>query len=406
MERQARVKMHRMDYGILLTVTLLCAFGLVMVFSASYYYAQNYAGANYDGYFYLKKQAVYMLIGYPIMLLLSFFDYRRLEKYKVIGFLVSVVLLVAVLIFGEELNGGKRWLNIAGQSIQPSEIAKFGMMLYMCAFMSKKHAIMRDFKRGMLPMLLAIGVICGLIMLQPNMSMAVIVGMMGYALLFAGGADIKQMLLLGVVLVALFVLFAVIEPYRFARLTSFRDPWNDGDGGLGSGYQLIQSLYALGSGGLFGLGLNNSRQKLLYMTYGESDFIFAILGEELGFVGAVAVMCAYGFIIFRGLRTALRCRDRFGSLLATGITVVFALQVFVNIGVVTGSMPTTGQALPFISAGGSSLLIFLAAMGVLLNISRYTTAATRQLPVVAETRRSADLPVPRRDTRTPSPSTR
>lgn len=406
MERQTRVKMHRMDYGILLTVTLLCAFGLVMVFSASYYYAQNYAGANYDGYFYLKKQAVYMLIGYPIMLLLSFFDYRRLEKYKVIGFLVSVVLLVAVLIFGEELNGGKRWLNIAGQSIQPSEIAKFGMMLYMCAFMSKKHAIMRDFKRGMLPMLLAIGVICGLIMLQPNMSMAVIVGMMGYALLFAGGADIKQMLLLGVVLVALFVLFAVIEPYRFARLTSFRDPWNDGDGGLGSGYQLIQSLYALGSGGLFGLGLNNSRQKLLYMTYGESDFIFAILGEELGFVGAVAVMCAYGFIIFRGLRTALRCRDRFGSLLATGITVVFALQVFVNIGVVTGSMPTTGQALPFISAGGSSLLIFLAAMGVLLNISRYTTAATRQLPVVAETRRGADLPVPRRDTRTPSPSTR
>lgn len=406
MERQTRVKMHRMDYGILLTVTLLCAFGLVMVFSASYYYAQNYAGADYDGYFYLKKQAVYMLIGYPIMLLLSFFDYRRLEKYKVIGFLVSVVLLVAVLIFGEELNGGKRWLRIAGQSIQPSEIAKFGMMLYMCAFMSKKHAIMRDFKRGMLPMLLVIGVICGLIMLQPNMSMAVIVGMMGYALLFAGGADIKQMLLLGVVLVALFVLFAVIEPYRFARLTSFRDPWNDGDGGLGSGYQLIQSLYALGSGGLFGLGLNNSRQKLLYMTYGESDFIFAILGEELGFVGAVAVMCAYGFIIFRGLRTALRCRDRFGSLLATGITVVFALQVFVNIGVVTGSMPTTGQALPFISAGGSSLLIFLAAMGVLLNISRYTTAATRQLPVVAETRRGADLPVPRRDTRTPSPSTR
>ena len=406
MERQARVKMHRMDYGILLTVTLLCAFGLVMVFSASYYYAQNYAGANYDGYFYLKKQAVYMLIGYPIMLLLSFFDYRRLEKYKVIGFLVSVVLLVAVLIFGEELNGGKRWLNIAGQSIQPSEIAKFGMMLYMCAFMSKKHAIMRDFKRGMLPMLLAIGVICGLIMLQPNMSMAVIVGMMGYALLFAGGADIKQMLLLGVVLVALFVLFAVIEPYRFARLTSFRDPWNDGDGGLGSGYQLIQSLYALGSGGLFGLGLNNSRQKLLYMTYGESDFIFAILGEELGFVGAVAVMCAYGFIIFRGLRTALRCRDRFGSLLATGITVVFALQVFVNIGVVTGSMPTTGQALPFISAGGSSLLIFLSAMGVLLNISRFTTQR-QALPAGVESRRNAPERAGRAvNTRRPHPSPR
>lgn len=405
MEKRTRVKMHRMDYGILLTVTLLCAFGLVMVFSASYYYAQNHAGANYDGYYYLKKQATYMLIGYPIMLLLSFFDYRRLEKYKVIAFLGSVGLLMAVLVFGEETNGAKRWLVIAGQSIQPSEIAKFGMMLYMCAFMAKKHAVMHDFKRGMLPMLLIIGVICGLIMLQPNMSMAVIIGLMGYALLFAGGADVKQMILLGIVLVALFALFAWIEPYRFARLTTFRDPWNDGKNGLGSGYQLIQSFYALGSGGLFGLGLNNSRQKLLYMTYGESDFIFAILGEELGFVGAVVVMCAYGFIIFRGMRTALRCRDRFGSLLAAGITIVFALQVFVNIGVVTGSMPTTGQALPFISAGGSSLLIFLAAMGVLLNISRYTAA--KQLPVVAENRRSAPLPTARSESRRrPSPSAR
>ncbi len=388
MEKRTREKMHRMDYGILLMVTLLCAFGLVMVFSASYYYAQNHAGANYDGYFYLKKQATYMLISYPIMILLSFFDYRQLEKFKVLGFLISVGLLVAVLLFGEELNGAKRWIVIAGQSIQPSEIAKFGMMLYMCAFMAKKQAVMHEFKRGMLPMLLIIGVICGLIMLQPNMSMAVIIGLMGYALLFAGGADVKQMLLLGVVLVALFILLAVIEPYRFERLTTFTDPWGDGKNGLGSGYQLIQSFYALGSGGLFGLGLNNSRQKLLYMTYGESDFIFAILGEELGFVGAVVVMCAYGFIIYRGIRVALRCRDRFGSLLAAGITIVFALQVFVNIGVVTGSMPTTGQALPFISAGGTSLLIFMAAMGVLLNISRFT--AEKQLPVAAKSRRHTD----------------
>lgn len=372
MERQAQTKLHRMDYGILLTVTLLCAFGLVMLFSATYYSAQNRAVTNYDGYYYLRRQVVYMLIAYPVMLLLSFFDYRRLERFKVIGFLVSVGLLVAVLIFGRETNGAKRWIVIAGQSIQPSEIAKFGMMLYMCAFMARRHAVMRDFKRGMLPMLLVIGVICGLIMLQPNMSMAVIVGLMGYALLFAGGADVKQMLLLGVLLVALFFLFAVIEPYRFQRLTTFTDPWNDGKNGLGSGYQLIQSFYALGSGGLFGLGLNNSRQKLLYMTYGESDFIFAILGEELGFVGAVVVLSAYGFIIFRGLRIALRCRDRFGSLLAAGITIVFALQVFVNIGVVTGVMPTTGQALPFISSGGSSLLIFLSVIGVLLNISRST----------------------------------
>lgn len=366
-----------MDYAILLTVTLLCAFGLVMVFSASYYYAQNTASTNYDGYYYIRKQAVYLALGYPTMILLSFFDYKRLEGFKVIGMLISLVLLVAVLIFGHELNGAKRWLVIAGQSIQPSEVAKFGMMLYMCAFMSKKHAVMKSFKYGMLPMLLVIGVVCGLVMLQPNMSMAVIMGMLGYALLFVGGCDGKQMILLLIAAIGAFVLLAVIEPYRMARLTSFTDPWKDP---LRTGYQLIQSFYAIGSGGLFGRGLNNSRQKLLFLTYGESDFIFAVVCEELGFFGALAILLAYGFIIYRGIRVALRCRDRFGSLLAAGITVVFAIQIFVNIGVVTGAFPTTGQALPFISAGGSSMVIFLAAMGVLLNISRSTEGSMQ--PVV------------------------
>ena len=348
-----------------------------MVFSASYYYAQNTASTNYDGYYYIRKQAVYLALGYPTMILLSFFDYKRLEGFKVIGMLISLVLLVAVLIFGHELNGAKRWLVIAGQSIQPSEVAKFGMMLYMCAFMSKKHAVMKSFKYGMLPMLLVIGVVCGLVMLQPNMSMAVIMGMLGYALLFVGGCDGKQMILLLIAAIGAFVLLAVIEPYRMARLTSFTDPWKDP---LGTGYQLIQSFYAIGSGGLFGRGLNNSRQKLLFLTYGESDFIFAVVCEELGFFGALAILLAYGFIIYRGIRVALRCRDRFGSLLAAGITVVFAIQIFVNIGVVTGAFPTTGQALPFISAGGSSMVIFLAAMGVLLNISRSTEGSMQ--PVV------------------------
>lgn len=377
MARKAAKTQHRMDYAILLTVTLLCAFGLVMVFSASYYYAQNTASTNYDGYYYIRKQAVYLALGYPTMILLSFFDYKRLEGFKVIGMLISLVLLVAVLIFGHELNGAKRWLVIAGQSIQPSEVAKFGMMLYMCAFMSKKHAVMKSFKYGMLPMLLVIGVVCGLVMLQPNMSMAVIMGMLGYALLFVGGCDGKQMILLLIAAIGAFVLLAVIEPYRMARLTSFTDPWKDP---LGTGYQLIQSFYAIGSGGLFGRGLNNSRQKLLFLTYGESDFIFSVVCEELGFFGALAILLAYGFIIYRGIRVALRCRDRFGSLLAAGITVVFAIQIFVNIGVVTGAFPTTGQALPFISAGGSSMVIFLAAMGVLLNISRSTEGSMQ--PVV------------------------
>ena len=364
-------RLGHLDYPILLTVGLLCAFGLVMVFSASYYYAQNTASVGYDGYYYIRKQAVYLAIGFPLMLLLSLVDYRKLESFKVIGILVSIVLLVAVLIFGQETNGAKRWLVIGGQSIQPSEVAKFGMMLYMCSFMSKKHAVMKSFSKGMLPMLLVIGVICGLVMLQPNMSMAVIMGVMGMGLLFVGGCDTKQMLLLAVVAVAMFGLLAIIEPYRLARLTSFTNPWADA---LGDGYQLIQSYYALGSGGLFGVGLNNSKQKLLYMTYGESDFIFAIVCEELGLLGGILVIAAYSFIIYRGIRVALRCRDRFGSLLAAGITLVFFVQVFVNIGVCTGLLPTTGQALPFISAGGSSMMIFLGAMGVLLSISRSTNA--------------------------------
>ena len=351
-------------------VGLLCAFGLVMVFSASYYYAQNTASVGYDGYYFIRKQAMYLAIGFPLMLLISLIDFRKLEKFKVIAILISIILLVAVLIFGQETNGAKRWIVVGGQSIQPSEIAKFGMMLYMCSFMARKHAIMQNFSKGMLPMLLVIGVICGLVMLQPNMSMAVIMGLMGYALLFIGGCDTKQMLLLLVVLIGMFALLAVIEPYRMARLTSFVNPWADA---LGDGYQLIQSYYALGSGGLFGVGLNNSKQKLLYMTYGESDFIFAIVAEELGLIGALLVLAAFGFIVYRGIRIALMCRDRFGSMLAGGITVVFGLQVFVNIGVCTGLLPTTGQALPFISAGGSSMMIFLAAMGVLLNISRYNS---------------------------------
>jgi len=361
-------KIGRIDYPIVLMVGLLCAFGLVMVFSASYYYAQNTASVGYDGYYYIRKQAMYLAIGFPLMLMISLIDFRKLEKFKVVGILLSIALLVLVLVFGQETNGAKRWIVIGGQSIQPSEIAKFGMMLYMCAFMAKKHAVMQSFSKGMLPMLLVIGIICGLVMLQPNMSMAVIMGLMGYALLFIGGCDTKQMLLLAVVFAALFALLAVIEPYRVAGLTSLVNPWEDA---LGDGYQLIQSYYALGSGGLFGVGLNNSHQKLLYMTYGESDFIFAIVCEELGLIGGIAVLAAYGFIVYRGIRIALLCRDRFGSMLAGGITVVFGLQVFVNIGVCTGLLPTTGQALPFISAGGSSMMIFLAAMGVLLSISRF-----------------------------------
>jgi cell division protein FtsW len=233
--------------------------------------------------------------------------------------------------------------------------------------MSRHKNEMHTFRYGMLPMLFAIGIVAGLVMLQPNMSMAVIIGFIGVVLLYLGGCDWKQLLILAAVaIVAVFVL-AFAQPYRVSRMTSFSNPELDPQG---SGYQLLQSYYAIGSGGFFGKGLNNSYQKLLYMTYGESDFIFAILCEEFGFIGGLIVILMYAWIVFRGIVIAMRCRNRFGSLLAAGISIVFGFQVFVNIGVVTGLLPTTGQSLPFISAGGTSLIVFLAAMGLLLSISR------------------------------------
>ncbi|MDL2217853.1 putative lipid II flippase FtsW [Christensenellaceae bacterium OttesenSCG-928-M15] len=360
-------KIGRMDFSIVLAVVLLCAVGLVMLFSASYYTSQEKWD---DGLYYVRKQAIYLALAIPVMLVLTKVDYKLLSKLSTPILVISVGLLIAVLLFGREEFGAKRWLIIGGQSIQPSEIAKFGLIIYMSAFMAKRPHLMKDFKMGLLPMLIVMGVICGLVMLQPNMSMAVIMGMMGIVMLYVGGADIKHIALLMVAGIAAFFVLAFAEPYRVERLMSFRDPWQDPQD---TGYQLIQSLYALGAGGIFGQGLNNSRQKLLYLTFGESDFVFSIVGEELGFIGAAIIMLLYAFIVYRGIRVALKCKDRFGSILAAGISTVFALQVLVNIGVVTGAMPTTGQALPFISSGGSSLLIFMSAMGVLLNISRHTS---------------------------------
>jgi len=365
--RDAQLVRGKMDFSVLLVITALCAFGLVMIFSASYYYAQHYSGANNDSFYYLKRQLIYLLLGYPVMLLVSMIDYRIIERLRSVFLAISLILLVAVLIWGQDLNGGKRWLNIAGISIQPSELAKFGLMIFMCSYMSRHRNEMNTFRFGMLPMLIAIGAIAGLVMLQPNMSMAVIIGFIGVVLLYLGGCDLKQLLVLGVLAVIAVFVLAFAQPYRVARMTSFSNPETDP---LGSGYQLLQSYYAIGSGGFFGKGLNNSYQKLLYMTYGESDFIFAILCEEFGFVGGFIVILMYAWIVFRGIVIAMRCRNRFGSLLAAGISIVFGFQVFVNIGVVTGLLPTTGQSLPFISAGGTSLIVFLAAMGLLLSISR------------------------------------
>ncbi len=360
-----------LDFALLITVVILCAFGLVMVFSASYYYAQN---KNMDnGFYYLKNQSIFFAVGFVMMIGLSFFDYHILEKLKTFALIAMVALMLAVVFWGVERNGAKRWLDFSKLGIplsfQPSEMAKFVLALYMASFMAKRQQLMTSFSRGIMPMLMIMALFAVLLLAQKNMSMMVIMLMTGVVMLFFGGARIKHLLILAAIGIPVLVIAVLMEDYRVQRVTMFWDPWTSTAKGA---YQLRQSLIALGSGGIFGKGLNFSRQKLLFLPYGESDFIFAIIGEELGLVGSVLLLGVYAFLVYRGIRIAMRCKDRFGSLLAAGITSVIGMQAIVNIAVATSSVPTTGQTLPFISAGGTSLVIFLCAVGILLNISRNT----------------------------------
>lgn len=356
-----------MDFSLFIAISIICAFGLVMVFSSSYYYAQDKGLDN--GYYYLKNQAMFLALGMALMLIISRIDYHKWEKVRVIGLVAVLALMLAVLVFGVERNGAKRWLDVFGVSFQPSELAKFALILYMSAFMAKRPHLMSSFSRGLVPMLLIIGLISGVLLLQKNMSMMVIVLITGVVMLYLGGTQVKHLLLLVAIAAPVLIIAVMMEDYRVDRVAMFIDPWTSTEDGA---YQLRQSLLALGSGGLFGQGLNFSRQKLLFLPYGESDFIFSIIGEELGFMGCIAVIGMYAFVVYRGVRVAMRCKDRFGSLMAAGITAVLGIQAAVNIAVATSSIPPTGQTLPFISAGGTSLVIFLCAMGILLNISRNT----------------------------------
>ena len=326
-----------------------------------------------NGFYYLKNQSMYFAIGFAIMLALSFFDYHTLDKFKTLALILIIALMVAVVFWGVERNGAKRWLDFSKigipLSFQPSELAKFVLVLYMASFMSKRPQLMASFSHGIMPMLIIMGVFGILLLAQKNMSMMVIMVMTGAVMLFFGGARMAHLVTLAGIATPVMVIAVLSEEYRKARMTMFWDPWTSKADGA---YQLRQSLIALGSGGIFGKGLNFSRQKLLFLPYGESDFIFAIIGEELGLIGCVLLMGAYAFLVYRGIRIAMRCKDRFGSLLAAGITSVIGMQAIVNIAVATSSAPTTGQTLPFISAGGTSLVIFLSAAGILLNVSRNT----------------------------------
>ncbi|MCI6965938.1 putative lipid II flippase FtsW [bacterium] len=371
LEKRRPFYIGQLDFPLLIAVIALCAFGLVMLFSASYYYAQNTAATNHDGFFYLKSQAMYLAVGLVAMYIVSRVDYHLFDKIRVFALAGTLVLMLLVLIpgLGVDRNGAQRWLKIPGTSFtfQPSELAKFALIVYMSGFMSRRPQAMKSLTKGVFPMLFIMGAFALVLLLQKNMSMMVIMIMTGIVMLFLGGAEIKHLLLLAGIAVPIFVLAVLMEDYRISRVLMFTNPWESTEAGA---YQLRQALIALGAGGIFGQGLNFSRQKLLFLPYGESDFIFAIIGEELGFVGCTLLILTYLFVIYRGIRIAMRCKDRFGSLMAAGITAVIGMQAAINIAVATSSIPPTGQTLPFVSAGGTSLMIFLAATGILLNISR------------------------------------
>ena len=348
---------------LLLSMILLVLIGFVFVYSASSYSAEINYGNKYH---FLIKQIIGAVIGVGALILTSKIDYNVYNKFKLPILIISVVLLAIVFIPGLGVSnyGAQRWIKLPGFTIQPSEIAKFGFVIFCAGYLAKNKDIIHSFK-GIIPVLFVGAIFCILIMLEPNMSITICVGITMFLMLFIGGAKIKHFFILAFPVIALAILLILIEPYRLQRLMAFINPWANPQG---EGYQLIQSLYSLSSGGLFGVGLFNSRQKYLFLPFSESDFIFSIIGEETGFFGCLIIILIFGVMIYQGIKIAFNAKNRFGCYLATGIVSVIATQVLVNIAVVTGSIPPTGVPLPFISAGSTALVVFMASVGVLINI--------------------------------------
>jgi cell division protein FtsW len=347
---------------------VLLSLGVVMVYSASAIVAGDRLG---DPYFFLKKQLFWAVLGGAALWVALRCDYRRLERLTVPLLIVSVILLVAVLIppIGQAINGTRRWIRLGPVSFQPAELAKLVLVIFLAAFVAARREKLNDFWRGFLPPLAVAGVLGGLILLQPDLGNCMALVAVTFAVLFLAGCRLRHLALVALAAVPLLGLAIATAPYRLRRITAFVDPWQDA---RGSGFQIIQSWLAIGSGGWLGRGIGESRQKLFYLPESHTDFIFAIVGEELGFIGAVVVIALFAVLIWRGLRIGLRAPDAFGAYLALGISVLLATQTLVNLGVVTGLLPTKGLPLPFISFGGSALVVTLLSTGMLLNISQHS----------------------------------
>jgi cell division protein FtsW len=352
-------------------VLALVSVGVVMVYSASAIIAADRFG---DPLFFLKKQLFWALLGMGTLWAVMRVDYRRLEKLVVPLLVLSFVLLVLVLVppFGQAINGTRRWFRAGPLSFQPVELAKLALVLYLAAFLARKQELVQSFSKGLLPLLVVAGLMAGLTILQPDLGNSLALVMLTLGLAYLAGARLSHMLAIGACALPVVAALIAWKPYRWRRMLAFVNPWDDPQG---SGFQIIQSFLALGSGGWLGRGLGESKQKLFYLPEPYTDFVFAIIGEELGWIGATLVIALFALLVWRGLRVGLRAPDPFGSYLALGLTLMLATQTLVNLGVVMGALPTKGLPLPFISFGGSALVTTMLAAGVLLNISQHTSTA-------------------------------
>ncbi len=376
-QKTNRITRGKMDMVFFAMVMILLTVGLIMLFSASYAFAYYNYGNSYK---FIIRQAEFAVVGIVLMVLISFVDYRWLAKFHLpwIAYFGSVGMLGLVLALppmSEDFNY-KRWIAIGGFSFQPSEIAKFSIILLFAYLISRNYKKMKTFRYGILYFLCLLAVVCVLLVLEPHLSATVLVFMIGIILMIVGGIKLSHMALLGgvgIVGIVGVVLTGVVD-YAFSRFQYWLDPWADA---TGKGYQTIQSLLAIGSGGLWGRGLGNSRQKYLWVPEPHNDFIFSIVCEELGLIGALCILIGFAILIWRGVSIAMRAPDRFGALLSLGIIFQVGLQTALNILVVTNTIPNTGISLPFFSYGGTSLVMLLCQMGVILSVSRSSTVKKR-----------------------------
>ncbi len=378
--------LHRrgIDVTLFACVLALVAIGLVMIYSASSIVAYDRMD---DSAYFLKRQAMWIALGLAAMWLARSVHYQRLRRFTIPLLLLATLLMVLVLVpgIGRVAGGARRWITVGPASFQPVEVAKLALVLYLAHFVSRRGLAIRDLRRGVLPPLAIAGVFALLALRQPDMGSALVLSGVAMVALFLGGAQVLHLTAVAAASIPLIAVVILAAQYRLQRVLAFLDPWRDPQG---SGFHIIQSLLAFGSGGLIGVGLGASRQKFFYLPESHTDFIYAILGEELGLLGTIGLLALFALFAYRGLRIARAAPDRYGALLAAGITASITGQAILNMGVATGVLPVTGIPLPFVSSGGSSLAVTMVQIGILLNISQYAHERASSAPESSEPARA------------------